>query len=446
MHHLRSLLMLLVILAAAGPLAAQTSRAGKTYRITSHAGTAAAAAALKIAEATVKPAQKVFGRQRKKRNELLELQVFPNTVGFEKAVSQLPGDANASGLVSFASMKNATAYVTVHPTTSESALDKIILTGPTRRRIAHESVRIYCYGNLANHRTLPVWLIEGAAAMIAHDSLAQDGHALADICDDPFTSSQIAVVQGLMTAGKLPAVGSILRGAVSELSPQEQDAIHAVLFRYLLTEKHKSRFGRILKKACKIKSSPDLTRKISRYAGTVLKMGQVETEFRAWLSAQEPLWDEVVPSLARHKKGWVSAAFPNLNAVAWRRMPVGRKKWSLSVDFTILDGPAKQLNLLLGQTANGFASLAIEADFGVTLFAFNAKTSAWSELAAKQLEGIRTGRILALKVEVDASKLALSLDGETVLEATVPDTDLSGSWGLGAQAGSTGLWQNLSVK
>jgi hypothetical protein len=349
-------------------------------------------------------------------------------------------------MVSYASPKNATAYVTTHPQASEAALKTLVLPGPTARRVAHEAVRIYCYGNFANHATLPVWLIEGAASTIAQAVLASQGMAMKSLHEDPFTSSQLGVVVGLSKAGRLPTVGSVLAGRVSGLSPSEQDAVHAILFHYLLTEKHKSRFRRVLKKANTMKPSPDLTKKLARYAGATLKVERVNDDFKKWLTDDAPVWNEIVPSLSRHDDGWASTAYPNLNAVAWRVGAVGKKLWSMSGRFTIFDGPSSQLNLLLGHGDTGFVSIALDAEFGATLFRFDSQTSVWSEIAGREFSGIKKLKSHTFVLSISGPKLTLSIDDEEVLSTSVGGADLSGAWGLGAQAGSAGLWQNLTVK
>ncbi len=427
-------------------LTAQSVAKGKVFEVTSHGSAASAKLALSIAESTVAPAQKVFGRPRKKRKDRLKLHVFPSTTGFTQAVAKLPETVDSANLVSYASPKLAAAYVTVHPQSSVQALEELILPGPTARRVAHEAVRIYCYANLANHAALPVWLIEGAASTIAQDTLSARRMGLKDLCQDPFTATQIGVVIGLSKAGKLPTVGSVLGGRVNELSPSEQDAVHAVLFRYLWDGKHKSGFKRILKKAGTLQASPDLTRKLTRYAGTTLKVERVDTDFKAWLTDMSPTWIEVIPTLFSYKGDWVAAAYKNLNSVAWQRQAIGRKSWSLQGSFTIYDGPEKQLNLLLGRGPTGFLSIALDADFGATAFRFDSLTSKWSEIVSRELEGIKVAQSHAFVLSINGPNLVLSIDGEEVLSTAVEGVDLSGAWGLGAQAGSTGVWQKIVVK
>lgn len=436
----------LVIASLSSVTTAQTTCKGKSFEVTSYGSAASAKRALSISEATHAHAEKIFGRSRKKRKESLKLHLFPSPVEFSQAIARLPDSVGASDLVSYASPKNATAYVATHPQASGAALKALVLTGPTARRVAHEAVRVYCYGNLANHTTLPVWLIEGAASTIAQTVLASQGMAMESLHEDPFTSSQIGVVLGLSKAGKLPPVGSVLAGRVSGLSPSEQDAVHAILFHYLLTEKHKSRFKRVLKKANTMKPSPDLTKKLARYAGTTLKVERVNDDFKNWLADDDPVWNEIVPSLSRHSDGWASTAYPNLNAVAWKVDAVGKKSWSMSGSFTIFDGPTSQLNLLLGHRDTGFFSIALDAGFGASLFSFDSQTSSWSEIAGREFSGIKKDKSHKFALSITGPTLTLSIDDEEVLSTSVDGADFSGAWGLGAQAGSAGLWQGLTVK
>ena len=442
-----ALLATALMLACLSPVAtAQTTYKGKSFEVTGYGSSASAKRALSISEAAQVQAEKIFGRPRKKRKEPLKLHLFQSPIGFSQAIARLPDGVDASNLVSYASPKNATAYVTSHPQASEPALEALVLTGPTARRVAHEAVRIYCYGNLANHAALPVWLIEGAASTIAQAVLTSQGMAMESLHEGPFTSSQLGVVLELSKTGKLPTIGSVLAGRVSGLSASEQGAVHAILFQYLLTEKHKSKFRRVLKKANTMKPSPDLAKKLARYAGTILKVDRVNDDFKKWLAVDAPVWNEVVPSLSRHGDGWASTAYPNLNAVTWKIGAVGKKSWSMSGSFTIFDGPTSQLNLLLGHRDTGFISIALDTEFGATLFRFDSQTSVWTEIARHESSGIKKAKSHTFVLSINGPKLTLSIGDEEMLSTSVDEADLSGGWGLGAQAGSAGLWQNLTVK
>ena len=75
----------------------------------------------------------------------------------------------------------------------------------------------------------------------------------------------------------------------------------------------------------------------------------LDDAYREFLPRQQPVWDEVFRSLDVQEEVWIQAAFPDLNAIAWRRRPAGGKSFRIDGSFEVLPGGNPQMNLLLGR-------------------------------------------------------------------------------------------------
>ncbi|MCK6460884.1 MAG: hypothetical protein L6Q95_13460, partial [Planctomycetes bacterium] len=169
------------------------------------------------------------------------------------------------------------------------------------------------------------------------------------------------------------------------------------------------------------------------------------TDFPGFARGLRPEWEEVYRSLSTAGTEWPQLAFPDKNAIAWRREPVAGGAFSAKGGLRILPGTARQMNFLFARGEEGFYSLAFVADQGFVLFDYRSGTEEWVRLGAGNAPGLRLGVSTDFAVKGRGTKLDVTLDGKSWsfdLPRALPDRV---AWGLGAQAGSAGLWQRLAV-
>ncbi|MEE9126382.1 MAG: hypothetical protein V3U11_04525, partial [Planctomycetota bacterium] len=67
----------------------------------------------------------------------------------------------------------------------------------------------------------------------------------------------------------------------------------------------------------------------------------------------------------------------------------------------------------------------------------------WKQLGTKAMGALDMNQQHAFQVTVGGGKMAVQIRGKMVLTCGVDGRDMKGPWGLGAQAGSAGIWQGL---
>lgn len=141
----------------------------------------------------------------------------------------------------------------------------------------------------------------------------------------------------------------------------------------------------------------------------------------------------------------VQIAFPEANAIAWRTEPVAGKSLTARGRLRILPGDRQQLNFLFAKTDAGFHSIAFVADQGFTVFDYDAANDRFDPVGKAHAPGLRLGVTSEFRVEATGKKLVVHLDDKH-WDFELPRTLPNGvTWGLGAQAGSAGIWQAVRV-
>jgi len=143
---------------------------------------------------------------------------------------------------------------------------------------------------------------------------------------------------------------------------------------------------------------------------------------------------------------------PSSGSVSVPASAIPSSAFAAKGSIRILPADSQQLNFLFARTDDGFYSLAFVADRGFTLFDYRSQTSEWVRIGDGHAPGLRLGVSTDFAVEGRGRKLVVGLDGLSWnfdLPRALPDGIV---WGLGAQAGgegaetgSAGLWQRITV-
>jgi len=414
-------------------------KVGRFYAVTCHGGDAALAEqALSVVEAVWPIVAATFGVPDRKPAQPLEVHLYRTPELYIAADDALTGGKFRRNLA-MSHWDTKSSHVALQPPCGDEALRALGLPPLTVTMLAWEATHIARYELCSNFLDHPEWFGDGLATWVAKEVGAARFHAAPEAT--PFWADDIVRVQRLLEARQLPPVRSILSDAVADLDLWDRYATRCVFFAFAAAEP-----GKLTKVADAIRR----TGGGNGYAAAVraealAAFGGEDEAFVKFVRGLKPQWEETYRSLWPNGTEWSQIAFPDKNAIAWSRDPVAGGGFSAKGGLRILPGGLQQLNLLFARGEEGFYSLAFVADQGFVLFDYRSKTEEWNRVGAGNAPGLRLGVSTDFAVVGRGAKLEVTLDGKTwTLDLPRPLPDRVG-WGLGAQAGSAGLWQRVAV-
>ncbi|MCP5020306.1 MAG: hypothetical protein GY930_00885 [bacterium] len=423
------------------PPAGEITRKGNHFELVCHfSNEAAADQALVAVEAIWPQAQKLYDLQEPAEGKLLTVHLYRDAAGYEKAEMGLTKGAFKRNLA-FAHHDSMTAHVALQPPLSDDALKVFGLPTQTLRLLAHEGAHLVRYSHMPNYRSHPGWLYDGAANWIDEQVCLELG-LFARAEKDPKYSTNIVSVQALVEEGKLPTVAEILQDQTDKLTWGAKYDVRWMLFRYLQAKNGKS-LNKVLVKARQLGGGDGYTKNLYDEFVDIFgtkKVAKMDKGFHKYVRSLKPEWNEIFRSLQYSNGTWKQAAFGS-NAIAWRTQPVGKEKYSISGSLTILPAPRNQMNLFLGNSELGFFSVAFGAGSGVTLFEYLSEGSRWERRGYADCDALKLGEAFDFKVSVNKKTVIVSVGGEEVIEGQAKYLNLSGPWGLSAQAQAAGIWK-----
>jgi len=446
--------LLFVILCAALPSVRataeeETTRAdGAHFAVVAHFETEdLAAEALQQIEKLWKPASVLYGLAQGAERKKLVVHLYRDAQDYEVAEERITGGRFRRNLA-FAHFDTRTAHVALQPDLCDEALAALGLPDLTRSLLLHEAAHLIRYRSMGNHRDHPSWFADGAAMWIKHHVLAPDGPD-----DAPLSSSLTVRGQRLLAQEKLPTVAQILADDMGALAFYDRYALRGLFFRFLQAT-YAEEIVAVIRKTRRLGGGHRLPARMTQLLADQLgpkRFAGLDADFATFLASLKPAWEEVHRSLGADAGKRVQIAFPGTNAVAWRTTPidgakVGKASYEISATVEILRNTSHQMNLLLDRSDTGLLSVALTADFGVTLFEYTSKTKAWNNIQAVKHADVVVGKPFQVSVKVAGGTVRVSINGAEVVSGTFPARKLSGPYGLGAQAGTAGIWNDLRVR
>ena len=371
----------------------------------------------------------------------LKVHLYRDADAYEQAEEELTHGEFKRNLA-FAHFDSRSAHVALQPPMSDEALKAVGVPSQTLRLLAHEGAHLVRYTHTSNFRSHPGWLADGAASWI-DEKVSQDLKLIDSIEADPNFSSDLVRVQKLLEQGKLPSFEEILLDKTDTLSFYERYDVRWLFFRYMIEGKLGQNFKKVLAQARSLGGGEDFTQRLFDESVRVLgktKLKSAERDFRKYVEAFEPEWDEVYRSLWSSQGRWVQAAF-GVNAIAWRSQPSGRKAYSISGELTLLPGEGRQMNLLVGRSEDGFFSLAFLEGGSVTLFEYLSQPGTWNKRGFADCADLRFSESVRFEVKVSKKRVTVVVNGVEVVSGEAETLDLDGPWGLGAQGKTAGIWK-----
>lgn len=420
-----------------------TVREGRWFRVVCHfRHDRAADDALAAVEAVGPLAAKLYGLRSEPAGDPLEVHLYFTTADYEAADRELTGGRFQRNLA-FAHHESRSAHVALQPPVGEEVLDRVGLPVLTQKLLAHEAAHILRYRAMPSFRSHPMWIVDGAATELAYRALLARKR-IESVEQSPLGATEIGRAKRVRKEGRLPSVGDLLLDRTDELAFYERYACRWLLFRFLASGARAEGFATVLQRLRQMGGGADFAERLrTRVVAATADTQKLDTGFGAWLDRLEPAWHERFRSLQTGGGAWMQAAFPDTNAIAWRTTPVGKEAYALGGWVEVLPGANVQMNVLLDKTDAGFVSVALRADGWLTVFDYDAKTDRWNRLGSTRHEALRAKGRVPFLLRVGEGRLAVFLEGEEALAVDVSGRAMDGPWGLGAQAGTCGLWHDV---
>lgn len=407
---------------------------------------AVARRALEAVEATWPMATALYGAAPGELATPLVVHLYRNPKAYAEAEDKLTRGRFRRNLA-FAHYASRTAHVAVQPLLTDEALDRVGLTFQTLRLLIHEAAHLARYRTIPNHRSHPGWFADGNATWIEEQVLTELGE-LAGIEEDPSFCAKITLAQKLVARHAMPSVAEILHGDTKSLTFHESYAVRWLLFRLLMGGEYEPALRHTIERMAEFGEGA----KVADRCTAAIRRGIGAQEFAGldrllvrYIAQLSPQWEEVHRTLDTSGEAWVQAAFESSDAVAWRTEPLDGRSFALSGAVTVLGDGSNQLNLLLDRRETGFLAVSFAAGQGVTVSRYRAGDEQWDTLREVRLPALQTDRRIPFLVSYSTTAgFSIDINRQRVLTMDL-DRPMSGPWGLGARAGSTGLWHAVKL-
>ena len=426
--------------------AGHSTRSGKFFRVICHFESEDVVnEALRTAETVWPEATTLLGIDQGAPAEPREIHLYRTAADYRKVDMELTGGKFEHNLA-FSHWETQASHIALQPECSEETLARITLPTPTRRLIAHEATHLVRYATLPNFRSHPHWFADGMATWVEEKVMIAGGWS-AGAERDPHLSTMIVRATALLKKGEMPAATRILEDDLEDVPWRTRYALRWLMFRFLEESMDHKSFRAVMGKARQLGGGPTYGRRLKAFILDSLgpeRTKSFDRRFANYLQDLEPRWEEIYPSLDTAGDEWTQVAFPIKNAIAWRTDPVGRSTYALQGKLKILPNSKQQMNVLLGRNVDGFVSVALSTA-GVTVFNYLQKEDRWHRLGYRDAKALRGERWALFRVKIEDDRLSVSLNSETVLSVSLNGRPMQGSWGLGAQAGSAGIWGDVRL-
>lgn len=372
-------------------------------------------------------------------SKLLDVHLYRDRADYEAADQRLnAGALKRNG--AFANWGDMSAHVWLQPPQSPKSLDELGLPLMTRRLLIHEATHLLRYASLPNHRSHPHWLADGIGQYISEKTMKQHGW-IESAESDPGFSTHIVRVQKLIHQQRLPSIRQVLDDEIDAFSFYDRYALRWMFVRFL---DDSGVWKQVYSEARRIGGGKSYRGRLARAVQDRLAAASLgDKEFAAYVLALIPRWHEATRSMNATGDVWVQTAFTNADAECWSSDAVS-PSWSVRGTLRISVDESQRLAVLFGGVGREAYSVSLSSVGGVVVSRRGAGDRKWEEVRRAACRAIESNRDLAFEASIGGGALRLTIAGRTVIEQAV-STDWSGTWGLGTNAGSTGVWKAIVV-
>jgi hypothetical protein len=425
------------------PAVENVEKAGAHFVVRCHGGDdTLAGKALDAVEAVWPTATAILGGERAPGTPLV-VHLYRTIAGYEAAEQEVTSGKFRRNLA-MTSDRTHESHVALQPPCRDEALRAIGLPGQTAALLAWEAthlVRTHLLPNFADH---PMWFVDGFAAYVSAQVL-EKLHPCGGTANAPFSATRQGLVQRLLQDRKLPKIADILGDRIDELDIHPRYAVRAVFFEFLAGDP-KGRLAKVVDLVRRTGGGAKYKAEVPAGAGKILG-ANADQDFEKFVRGLQPKWFEYFRSLTAGGTEWQQLAFADTNAVAWSTEPVKGGAIAASGMLRILPGDCQQLNFLFARDADGFVSVAFTADQGFTVFDYQEHRAgdAWHEIGKANAPSLRLGYASKFQVQAKGRSLEIHLDEQHWEFTLLRPLPAEVAWGLGAQAGSAGIWNEVKA-
>ena len=429
-----------------GPAPVAVERQGEHYRVLCHFDTSriadeVLAAVEPVWDATVA----VLGRSVEEKGRK-DVHLYRGAADFLAADKQITGGQFARNLA-FTAEVDGTSHIALQPEMDDTVFARVGVSAVTLRTAAHEAAHGALYQAMPNHDDQPQWLSEGLAIWIADTVLV--AHELAPRADlDPMSSTRMVRVQRLLAGDVLPTPREIIFTKLDNTSFNDRYAVWSLFFRFLSTTRDAKFLRTLIDTAWRTGGGNTFDARLAKSleeAWGKATLDALDKDFKAYVRALRPAWDETSRTLGIRGNTWTQMAWNTRNTAAWRVEPVGRAKFAISGSVEILYGTNPQMNVLLARHKAGFVTVAFRADAGVTILDYRSEGEVWRKVGWMDVPEVRVGNEVKFRIRIDGDQITLDIADHDPLVWTLEDVDVTGSWGVGAQYSSAGIWRGVKL-
>lgn len=440
-------------LAAAAPAQHPDTRAelklqGAHYTVHCHfTDRAVAAEALEAAEAAWTAAATLIDLPDEPLETGQPIHLYRTPDAYRTAEAKLTQGRFARNLA-FAHWATRTAHVAVQPKRDDAGLARLGIGNLTRRLIAHEAThlaRFHRYPNFSQH---PGWLTDGlaawsaAAALRALDRVAAPGA-------DPNYATHMTMAQSMLAEQRLPTAADLLADQLPDLGFYARYGLRWLWFDFLATRHREPLRALFADLRGFARTNPRrVTAALRRRLGGDA-FAALDDDFRAYIEALRPRWEQRTRTLETVGAQWVQSAFVKRPAQAWRRDPTEAPPTRALVGSVELLGAGRAAaRVLLGAEYGPPIALAFERGDGLRVRLVDPALPAPRLLAEPSAaQGERNHRIaFTLKRHgTDARDLRLSVADQPAVPVRLARS-WDGTWGLATDPGCVTIWHDLEAR
>lgn len=375
------------------------------------------------------------------------LQLYADFARFRGATAALNPDApEAQG---YTNRDSRTAHVTVQP--AAETLGALGLSNQTRRLLAHEVTHLVCFDLLPDMTSLPGWMVEGLADSVAHEVVCTLGRSRG-LEEEPCTAAQILAVQELIRSNQAPRFGALLFDKLGGLEHGQRYALRWLFYEFL-SARRPVECARLFRAAYPSADSGatqpapgralERVRPLLERLWTPAELAALDQEFLAFVDALRPRWRLTSGLCEFGAEDLVVLAPPRADALVVNQGAFESLPFHLAGELRFLPGKAQQLHVVLGHGEDAFLLVSFTAGWGVTLWRHEVRGARWLSKGAVEVPALKAERTARFLVEARLDGISVSLDGQEILRVPLDGTLALGKFGLGAQAGSNGVWSAL---
>jgi hypothetical protein len=432
---------------AAEAPAAKSVSTGARFRVTCHfADPSIASECLAAAEAAWSATLATLGEKTIPVERPLEINVYDQPAECSAAQTRA-GARIQEDVGGFCDHASRSAHVLLSPLLDIEIYKKIGAPNHILSTVAHEACHL-TVGTCLPNGPHPSWLAEGIAQHVESE-VHRVRRASAGLEADPYWATSMVACQRLLRSKSFPGVRAIIQGRLGNLSAFDTYAVHWAFFEVLFQPAQRARFDELLETLRRMPPGPDLANRLERKATAIWGdegIADLEDALSSYVDGLAPEWS-ITGALDVTGDRWMQWS-PSAGdaACAWRVARIGRANYVVSGTIEFLSGSDPAAGISFGLDGGGFVSVSLSARGGVQVSERNCSGDEHRELVGTTLVKPLAARKTAFEVHVDCTTIRVRLDGLDVIPAMATGRELTGPWGLEANAGTVALWSGMRVR